>query len=163
MSDFKINTLILCTSNAARSQMAEAYLRKFAGDLMHVYSAGTEPMPMHPLAIQVMNEAGLDIGKQRSKHFSEFLGTTPFYYLIVFCSDAENRCASVWPGALQRDFWLFEDPAETKGSEEEQFAAFRRVRNLIEAKTKDWAEQIRKSKQLILETAESQQQDQAQR
>lgn len=153
MSDFKINTLILCTNNSARSQMAEGFLTKYAGDMMRVFSAGTDPMPIHPLATKVMAEAGVDIGKQRAKHFSEFLGTIPFYYLIVFAAEAEERCASVWPGAFQRDFWPFEDPAETKGSEEEQHAAFVRVRDLIEAKVKDWAEQVRKSKNLIAESA----------
>lgn len=152
MSDFKINTLILCTNNSARSQMAEGFLRKHASDLMNVYSAGTEPMPIHALATKVMAEAGVDIDKQRAKHFSEFLGTIPFYYLIVISAEAEARCASVWPGTFQRDFWPFEDPAETNGTDDEKHAAFVRVRDLIEAKVKDWAEQIRKSKHLIAET-----------
>ena len=88
----KSNVLFLCTGNTARSQMAEAFLRKYAGDRFGVYSAGTEPKPVNPYTVQVMAEVGIDVSQQRSKGVLEFLRKINPLWVIVLCKDAETRC-----------------------------------------------------------------------
>lgn len=114
--------LILCTGNAARSQMAEAFLRRYAGDRFDIYSAGFAPTEIHPLTRQVMAEKGLDLAGQYAKDVSDFLGKAHFRYLIVVCAQAEANCPRTFPGVLQRYFWPFEDPAAFQGSEAEKIA-----------------------------------------
>jgi len=131
--------LILCTGNSCRSQMAEAFLRQYAGDRYEVASAGTQPQPMvHPLAVKVMSEVGIDISKQRPKDISGFLGKQPVRYLITVCDRASNSCPRIWPGTFTREHLPFEDPAEFTGSQEEKLVEFRRVRDEIEAAMKIW-------------------------
>ena len=126
----KTTILILCTGNSCRSQMAEGFLRAAAGDLVHVRSAGSRPTgQVHPLAIKVMAEAGIDISGHRSKHLKEFLAQ-PVHTVITVCGDADEACP-VFPGQVNRYHWLFPDPARAAGSEDEVLAAFRRVRDEI--------------------------------
>ena len=134
--------LFLCTGNSARSQMAEAFLRKYAGDRFEAHSAGLEPKGMNPLTIQVMKEAGIDVSGQRSKGISEYLGKVLFQYLITVCDDAEKNCPTVWPGVNVRLHWSFEDPAKFEGTIDEKLAKFRQVRDLIEKKIVAWLESI---------------------
>lgn len=120
--------LILCAGNSCRSQMAEAFLRAAAGDLVEVHSAGSAPAGyVHPLAVKVMAELGIDISNQRSKHMNEFLGR-PVHTVITVCSEADAACP-VFPGQVNRYHWPFEDPARATGSEAEVLAVFRRVRD----------------------------------
>jgi len=112
-------------------------LRKYAGDRYDVYSAGLEPKPVHPLAIRVMDEVGVDISGQRSKSLSEFAGKVHFSYLITVCSNAEEKCP-IFPGMGIRLHWPFDDPAAFEGSDEEKLAKFREVRDLIEGKVRQW-------------------------
>lgn len=121
--------LFLCTGNSARSQMAEGLLRQMAGDRFEVFSAGTEPAGLNPLAVRAMSEIGIDISPQRSKSAKEFLGQG-FPYVITVCDQANERCP-LFPGAIYRLHWSFQDPATAKGSEEERLAVFRRVRDQI--------------------------------
>lgn len=130
--------LFLCTGNSARSQMAEAFLRKYGGDQFEAYSAGLEPKGLNPLTIQVMREAGIDLSGQRSKNVGEYPGKTLFQYLITLCDEAEKNCPSVWPGISKREHWSFEDPAAFEGEDEEKLAKFREVRNQIEQKIRVW-------------------------
>jgi arsenate reductase (thioredoxin) len=134
----KPGVLILCTGNSARSQMAEGLLRQHAGDKYEVHSAGTDPKGLNQLAVEAMNEIGIDISRQRSKHLSEFLGKIPVHTLITVCSDADKSCPSVWPGVLQRLHWPFEDPAAARGTEEEKLERLRIVRDQIEERITDW-------------------------
>lgn len=134
----KPQILFLCTRNSARSQMGEAFTRKYAREHFNVFSAGLEPHGIHPYTIKVMDEIGIDISKQRSKGIKEYLGKDHFLYLITVCSDAEKNCPTVWPGVNQRLYWPFDDPAATTGSEEEILAVFRRVRDEIDARVKEW-------------------------
>ncbi len=134
----KTRVLFLCTGNSARSQMAEAFLRKYAGDLYEVHSAGLEPKGVNPYTIRVMQEVGIDISGQRSKGVDEYLGKVLFQYLITVCDHADKNCPTVWPGVNTRMHWSFEDPAAFDGSEDERLAKFRQVRDQIEAKIKDW-------------------------
>lgn len=130
--------LFLCTGNSARSQMAEAFLRKYGSDRFEAYSAGLEPKGLNPLTVKVIDEAGIDISSHRSKGVGEYLGKTLFQTLITVCDDAERNCPTVWPGVTKRLHWSFEDPAGFEGTDEEKLAKFREVRDLIEAKIQDW-------------------------
>lgn len=134
----KENVLFLCTGNSARSQMAEAFLLRFAGERFEVYSAGLEPKGINPLTIQVMNEMGYDLAGHSSKPVSQFLMKTHIHYLITVCDHAEKNCPSVWPGVVKRLHWSFEDPAAAQGTQEEQLAVFRQVRDQIERAIFDW-------------------------
>lgn len=128
----KKRVLILCTGNSARSQMAEGLLRHIAGDRFDVESAGTAASFVRPQAIAVMQEAGIDISRQRSKSLDEFIDR-PFEYVITVCDNAAQSCP-VFPGDVERVHWSFDDPAEAKGNEEEVLAVFRRVRDEIKEK-----------------------------
>lgn len=136
----KDNILILCTGNAARSQMAEGYFRKFAGDKLNIFSAGLEPKRLHPMSKRVMKEDGIDIENQKSKGVDAFLGKLNFRYLIIVCAKAEKNCPTTFPGALGRLFWPFEDPAAAPGSDEEKLEIFRAVRNQIKSRIQEFVE-----------------------
>src|SRR5688572_24884621 len=108
----KPNVLFLCTGNSCRSQMAEGLLRHYGGDIFNVHSAGTEPAErVHPLAVEVMAEKGIDISALRPKHVREFLGKLPVRHLIIVCEGANESCPSVFPGMMNRHLWPFDDPA----------------------------------------------------
>jgi arsenate reductase len=133
----KAKVLFLCTGNSARSQMAEAFLRKYAGDRFEAFSAGLEPKGINPYTIQVMREIGIDVGQQTSKHLDQFLGKTNFGYVITVCDNAEKNCP-IFPGVSIRLHWSFEDPAALQGTPEERLAKFREVRDQIEAQLQAW-------------------------
>jgi arsenate reductase len=118
--------------------MAEAYLRKHAGDRFEVRSAGVHPSRIHPLTVKVLEEAGFDVSQHRAKNVKEFLGHLHVHYLIIVCSKAEKECPSVFPGLLDRMFWPFDDPAAVEGSEEERIEAFRNVRDQIDCRVQAW-------------------------
>jgi len=130
--------LFLCTGNSARSQMAEAFLRKYAGDTIEAHSAGLEPKGVNPLTIKVMDEVGIDISAQISKGIETYLGKALFQYMVTVCDDADENCPTVWPWVNTRLHWSFEDPARFEGTEEEKLAKFREVRDLIEQRIKSW-------------------------
>ncbi|MBE2215187.1 MAG: arsenate reductase ArsC [Opitutaceae bacterium] len=126
----KPSVLILCTGNSCRSHMAEGILRAAAGDLVDVFSAGSKPAGfVHPKAIAVLAEIGIDISAHTSKHMNEFL-TRPITTVITVCGRADQLCP-VYPGQAYRHHWGFDDPAHAIGSEEEILAEFRRVRDEI--------------------------------
>jgi len=129
--------LFLCTHNSARSQMAEAFLRHFAGDRYEVHSAGLEPGQIHPYTRQVMEEIGLDLAGQRSKGLAEYLGKVHFAFLITVCDRADEQCP-IFPGLGTRLHWSFEDPSAARGSEAAQLAKFRQVRDMMKAKVLEW-------------------------
>ena len=132
----KERVLILCTGNSARSQMAEGLLRNLAGERMEVFSAGTKPSVVNPLAIEAMHEQGIDISGHRSKHLDEFRAQ-PFDYVITVCDSAAETCP-IFPGKAERIHWSFPDPAAAQGSEAERLAAFRQVRDNIERHLRAW-------------------------
>ena len=122
--------LILCTGNSCRSHLAEGILRAAAGDLIEVASAGSKPAGyVHPKSIEVMKEIGIDISGHASKHLEEFLGR-PVDTVITVCGNADQACP-LFPGQRNRHHWGFDDPAHATGTEEEQMAVFRRVRDEI--------------------------------
>lgn len=134
----KQSVLFLCAHNAARSQMAEALLRKHAGDRFDVTSAGLEPTAVDPLTVRVMNEVGVDLSGHRAKGLDGILGKNTFRLAIIVCERTQKNCPHIYPFALQRLYWPFEDPATGQGSEEEQLQKFRDVRDQIEARILDW-------------------------
>ncbi len=135
--------LFLCTNNAVRSQMAEAFLKKRAADHFDAYSAGTEPKEnIHPLTVQVMNEVGIDMSGQRPKGLYEYLGRLPVRVAISVCPRAEEKCPTTWPGALARLEWPFDDPDNCDGSDEERIARFRAVRDQIDGKISTWLQEL---------------------
>lgn len=122
--------LILCTGNSCRSHLAEAILRRAAGDIIEVASAGSKPAGfVHPMAIEVLKEIGLDASSHRSKHLSEFL-EVPVDTVITVCGNADQVCP-VFPGQVNRFHWGFDDPAHAQGTPEEIRQEFRRVRDQI--------------------------------
>jgi arsenate reductase len=127
--------LFLSSANGARSQMAEAFLRALAGDAFEAYSAGSVPRELHPLAIAVMAERGIDIGDQRPKGVQEFIGKAQFEHLITVCDRAEKECP-MFPGVGAREYWPLDDPAKAEGSEEERLDTFREVRDRLEARVR---------------------------
>jgi len=118
--------------------MAEAFLRKYGGDLFEVHSAGLEPKGLNPLTVKAMEEIGIDISNQKSKGMETYLGKVLFQYLITVCDDADKNCPTVWPGVNKRMHWSFEDPARFEGTQAEKLAKFREVRDLIEKRIKQW-------------------------
>jgi arsenate reductase len=134
----KTRVLFLCTGNSARSQMAEALLRHYAGDRFDVYSAGLEPKGMNPLTVRVMEEIGIPLTGQYSKDVREYMGKLHFGYLITVCANAEERCPTTFPGVSQRMHWAFDDPAAAEGTDEDQLTKFRAVRDQIDRRIHEW-------------------------
>lgn len=121
--------LFLCTGNSCRSQMAEGWTRHLHGAKFEAYSAGVKPVELHPLAVQVMKEAGIDISAQKTKHV-RVLKDVDFDYVITVCDSARESCP-LFPGKTKVIHHDFEDPAAATESEEEVLAVFRRVRDQI--------------------------------
>jgi arsenate reductase len=134
----KPSILFLCAHNAARSQMAEALLRKHGGDRFEVVSAGLEPTTIHPLTLRALNEIGLDAASQHAKGLDGIIGKRTFQFAVFVCERTQTNCPHVYPFALQRLYWPFEDPAAAEGTEEEQLQKFREVRDQIEARILEW-------------------------
>ena len=130
--------LFLCSGNSCRSQMAEAFLRHEAGDRFEAASAGLEPKPIHPLTLQVLQEAGISTKGLHSKGLEEFLGHVATNYVIFVCDKAHQACPRIYPFALQSLYWPFEDPAAFQGTPEEQLARFRAVRDQIHDQINRW-------------------------
>lgn len=126
----KPGVLILCTGNSCRSHMAEGILQASAGDLVEVHSAGSKPAGyVHPKAIQVLKEIGIDISDHTSKDMNTFLDRK-IATVITVCGNADKACP-VFLGQLNRYHWGFDDPAHAEGGEEKVLAEFRRVRDEI--------------------------------
>src|SRR3990167_5111813 len=123
----KKKVLILCTGNSCRSQMAEGALRHFCGERFEVFSAGTKPSQVDPIAIRVMKEIGIDISGHRSKDVDEFKGQK-FDYVITVCDNAKESCP-IFPG-VKSLHWPFSDPPHGQEENEAVLVEFRRVRDM---------------------------------
>jgi arsenate reductase len=132
MADAPIRVLFVCTHNSARSQIAEALLRREGGPDFEVHSAGTEVSRVNPYAIRVLEDAGIAWRDARSKSVTEFLGE-PFDYVITVCDRAREACP-VFPGATNTRHWGLDDPSEVEGTDQERLAAFARTRTEVEAR-----------------------------
>lgn len=128
----KIKVLFVCVHNSARSQMAEAFLNKLAGDRFEAQSAGLEPGTLNPLVVEVMREIGIDISGNKAKDvFSMFKQGVIFNYVITVCDGANAERCPIFPGITQRLHWSFPDPSALQGSWEEKLAETRQIRDQI--------------------------------
>ncbi|KJS03595.1 MAG: protein tyrosine phosphatase [Desulfobulbaceae bacterium BRH_c16a] len=137
----KRKVLFLCTGNSCRSQMAEGLLRHLSEGRLEACSAGLAPKEhIHPLAIKVMEEIGIDISGQKPKRVGTYLGKETISFVITVCSKAEESCPRIWPGLAEanRLYWPFTDPAEAEGTEEETMTVFRQVRDQLKEKISEW-------------------------
>ncbi|MBD1384245.1 arsenate reductase ArsC [Mucilaginibacter rigui] len=133
------NILVLCTGNSCRSQIAEGYLRYFAGNKANIYSAGIETHGVNPKAIQVMADDGIDISAHTSNHVDEYL-TIPFDVVITVCDNANEACP-YFPGNVKRLHYNFPDPAKATGTPDEVMDEFKRVRDMIKTYAADFVKQ----------------------
>lgn len=123
------NILVLCTGNSCRSQIAEGYLRYFAGDKANIYSAGIETHGVNPKAIEIMKRDGIDISRHTSNNVSEYLDV-PFDFVITVCDNAKESCP-YFPTNAVKLHYNFPDPAKANGTEDEVMEQFREVREMI--------------------------------
>ncbi len=128
--------LFLCTGNSCRSQMAEGLLRHSASEPIEAASAGTNPAGLNAQAVAAMAEVGIDISAQESKHVHSLIGES-FDDVITVCDNARDSCP-VFPGETRQLHWSFEDPARAEGTDEERMAVFRRVRDEITARIREF-------------------------
>ena len=120
--------------------MAEGLLRELGGGRFEVFSAGTRPSRVRREAVEAMREVGVGIGGQRSKSVDEFAGRE-FDYVITVCDNAREECP-VFPGSVERVHWSFDDPAAVEGEWQERLKVFRRVRDEIGARLREWTQEI---------------------
>lgn len=138
-----LRVLFLCTHNSSRSQMAEGLLRARGGSRYAVYSAGTHPRPLHPLAIQAMAEIGSDISKAAGHHakaIEAFAHQPPMDLVVTVCDEAAEACP-YFPRARRQEHWGFPDPSAATGTMEERLAVFRQVRDAIAVRIGLWLTQ----------------------
>jgi len=131
----KARVLFLCTHNSARSQMAEGLLRSLGGDRFEAHSAGTQATRVRPLAIQAMAEVGIDISTQASKTLDPYVDQR-FDHVITVCDDANESCP-IFPNTLHRLHWSLPDPSKATGSQTEQLAVYRNVRDDLRARIQE--------------------------
>jgi arsenate reductase len=137
----KTRVLFVCVRNAARSQMAEAFLNRLAGDRFEAESAGLEPGEINPLALEVMKERGIDISMHRVNSVFDFYRQNRLYrYVIALCDEAAERCP-IFPGFATTLHWSFEDPAGFTGSLEERLAKTREIREQIRKRIEEFIEE----------------------
>ena len=139
----RIRVLFVCTGNSARSQMAEAILGRLGGPDFDAQSAGTQPGGVHPLTVRTLSEIGIDWSGARSKSVVEYLDK-PFDYVITVCDQAREACP-VFPGGRVSLHWGFDDPATARGTDDEQRAVFRRVREEISAQVTPFVDRARRA------------------
>lgn len=144
----KSKVIFLCTGNSARSQMAEAYLRHYAGAEYEVHSAGLEARGIHPLTVKVMAEVGIDLSNQHSKTYETYGGRTFFDDAIIVCRRFEEKCPSVTADAQRIHRWIFDDPATAEGSDEAKLAKFREVRDQIDRRITMWLQERQEARPL---------------
>lgn len=139
----KNRVLFLCTGNSCRSQMAEGWLRHLAGDRFEVVSAGTHPVGLNPYAVTVMGEAGVDISNHVSERVDPYLQQR-FDYVITVCDRAQETCPT-FPGESQMLHWSFEDPAKAEGTYDRQLVVFRKIRDQIADRIRQFISESRAS------------------
>jgi arsenate reductase len=139
MDNDKIRVLFLCVHNSARSQMAEAFLKKYGGKRFSVHSAGLEPGRLNPIVVEAMSEEDIDISRNRVKGVKEFLDRgVAFDYVVTVCDESNAERCPVFPGDVERLHWGFDDPSGFTGSHLEKLDKTRAVRDKIEDKILDW-------------------------
>jgi arsenate reductase len=143
----KTRVLFVCVHNSARSQMAEAFLNHMAGDRFEAESAGLEPEPLNPLAVEVMEEAGIDISAKQAKSvFGLYKEGRLYDYVITVCEESQTERCPLFPGRATRLDWPFQNPAALTGSREERLAKTRQIRDQIRKRVEEFVtEQSRRT------------------
>ena len=137
--------LFVCLHNSARSQIAEAYLRRLGGDRFRVESAGFEPQSINPLVVEAMLEEGFDLTRVKADSVFDFYRDGRLFdYVIAVCDMATSQRCPVFPGVTRRLDWPFPDPADLEGSHEERLQGVRNIRDSIRKSIKNWLEELRK-------------------
>ena len=133
MNPMKKKVLFICIHNSARSQMAAAWLNEICGDYFQAESAGLEPGELNPVAVQVMDEIGIDISNSKTQAvFDTFKSGQLFAYVITVCDESEAGGCPIFPGVTTRLYWSFPDPSKFTGSPDEKLEQTRRVRDKID-------------------------------
>lgn len=131
--------IFVCTHNSARSQMAEALLKQLCGEFFEVQSAGMQPGPLNPLAIEAMAELGIDISQNRTKSIFPFMRERPgFDYVISVCDESAPEHCPTFPAGAQQLRWSFPDPAKFDGTHEQKLAQTREVRDALKQRIEAW-------------------------
>ncbi|MBU2540910.1 MAG: arsenate reductase ArsC [Candidatus Omnitrophica bacterium] len=135
----KKKVLFICVHNSARSQMAEAFLKKYGGDRFEVESAGLEPGKLNPIVVEAMKEAEIDISQNKTKSVFDFYKQGKQYdYVVTVCDESQSGACPVFPGKGKRLHWGFDDPSGFDGSREEKLRQTRVVRDAIRDRVKTW-------------------------
>ncbi len=138
----KIKVLFVCVHNSARSQMAEAFLKQLAGDMFEPESAGIEPGSLNPVVVDAMKEIGIDISGNGTKSvFDFFKKGKMFSYVITVCDKTTAERCPIFPGAVTRINWSFEDPSRLEGTYEEKLSGTRRIRDEIKKQIEKFIEE----------------------
>jgi len=138
----KKKVLFICVHNSARSQMAEALLKRLAGDRFEVESAGLEPGKLNPLAVEAMGELGIDISRNKTKSvFDLYRQGKKYDYVITVCDQSQSQGCPIFPSTVKTFHWAFEDPSRFDGPHDEKLARVRGIRDLINAKISEWAKE----------------------
>lgn len=138
----KQRVLFVCVHNSARSQMAEAFLKRMAGDRFEVESAGLEPGKLNPVAVEVMKEAGIDISRNKTKSVFDFYKQGRSYdYVITVCDESQSGACPVFPGKGERLHWGFDDPSGFQGTREDRTQKTREVRDRIRRRIVEWLDE----------------------
>jgi len=139
----KKKVLFICVHNSARSQMAAAWLNEICGDYFEAESAGLEPGELNPLAVQVMNEVGIDISKKETQAvFDVFKRGQIFAYVITVCDETSAEKCPIFPGVTNRVHWSFPDPSALAGTQQERLQGTRKIRDDIRARIETWCDEM---------------------
>jgi arsenate reductase len=139
----KIKVLFVCVHNSARSQMAEAFLKKIGGERFEVESAGLEPGTLNPIVVKAMEEIGIDISGNKTKSVFDFYKQGKLYnYVFTVCDEAAAEKCPIFPGTRENIHWGFADPSAFSGSHEEKLARTRQVRDEILRKIEEWVKTV---------------------
>ncbi len=139
----KKKVLFVCIHNSARSQMAEAFLKRTCGDTFEVESAGIEPGKLNPVVVEAMKEVGIDISGNPTKAVWDFVKAgKSFSYVITVCDETSAERCPVFPGMTKRLHWSFTDPSSFRGTPSEILAKTREVRETIRQKVEDWCAEV---------------------
>lgn len=134
--------LFVCVHNAARSQMAEAFLKQLAGDRFQVESAGLEPGKLNPLVVEAMKEVGIDISQNKTKSVFDMHSQGKTYdYVITVCDESESKACPTFPGGAEKLHWGFEDPSRLEGTDEEKLSKIRITRDQIKNRIENWSKE----------------------
>jgi arsenate reductase len=137
--------LFICVHNSARSQMAEAFLKKYCGDDFFVESAGLEPGKLNPIVVDAMKEIGIDISHNETNSVFEFFKQGRRYnYVITVCDESNAERCPIFPGVTKTLHWSFKDPSALTGSYEDKLAGTRAIRDEIETQVQQWLEELAK-------------------